>query len=63
MKKWIFVIFAILIVAATTITGLVLLNSDDSSFVFNISAITIEVNTAKTIEYKSSDICEVSFEV
>lgn len=61
MKKWIFIILAIVIVAISAITGIVLSNDSDSSFVFNISAITIEVNSAKDIEYKSSDACDVSF--
>ena len=62
MKKWIYVGLAIAIVAASIITGIILSN-DDSSFVFNISAITMEVNSSKKIEYKSSDTCDVEFEI
>ena len=63
MKKWVLIVIAILIVALSSIIGIVISQNNDSNFVFSLSPITLEVNTSKDIEYQSSDNCEVDFSV
>ena len=63
MKKWVFVVVAILVVALSTAIGVVISNNDNSGFIFKISEISLEVNSHKEIEYESSDECNVNFSI
>jgi len=63
MKKWVFVVVAILVVALSTAIGVVVSNNDNSGFIFKISEISLEANSHKEIEYESSDECNVNFSI
>ena len=63
MKKWIFIVLSIVIFIGSITTGLIITNNNNSSFVFNISAITVEVNSTKDVEYTFSKNCNISFEI